>query len=110
MEQDAVTAVETRTWDEMKNTVWQIVRGTSEGAMGYALAILDRIRTDVEEQFRTQIRALQAGQQQGEEFGRPDQLQGLLGRIRYHIYLWERNIALQLQVRAQTEEREELVR
>ncbi len=47
--QDAVIPVETRTWDEMEDAVWQSVRGTSEGAMGYALAVLDRIWTDVEE-------------------------------------------------------------
>ncbi len=34
-------------------------------------------------------------------------MQNLMGRPRY---LWERNIALQLQVRALTEEREDLVR
>ncbi len=75
--------------------------------MGYALAVLDRIWTDVEERFRFQTRALQTGRQEGEEFGRNPQLQNLLGRTRY---LWERNIALQLQVSALTEEREELVR
>ncbi len=75
--------------------------------MGYALAILDRVQTDVEEWFRFQTRALQTGRQEGKEFGRNPQMQNLLGRTRY---LWERNIALQLQVRALTEEREELVR
>ncbi len=75
--------------------------------MGYALAILDRIRTDVEERFRFQTRALQAGHQEGEEFGRNLQMQNLLGQTRY---LWEWNIALQLQVRALTEEQEDLVR
>ncbi len=70
----------------MEGAVWQSVHGTSEGAMGYALAILDQIWTDVEEGFRSQTRALQAGQQRGEEFGCTDQLQSLLGRTRY---LWE---------------------
>ena len=37
--------------------------------MGYALAILDRIRTDVEERFRFQTRTLQTGRQEGEDFG-----------------------------------------
>ncbi len=60
----------------------------------------------MEERFRFQTRALQTGRQEGEEFGRNPQLQDLLGRTRY---LWERNITLQLQVRALTEEREELV-
>ncbi len=41
----------------------------------------------------------------GEESGRPDQVQGLLGQTRY---LWERIIALQLQVRTLTDEREDL--
>ncbi len=49
--QDTVTTVETCTWDEMDGAVWQSVRGTLEGAMGYALAVLDQIRTDVEERF-----------------------------------------------------------
>ena len=100
--------VETHTWEEVEGAVWQSIRGTSDGAIGYALAILDRIRTDVEEQFQFQTQALQAGRQEGEEFGRNPQLQNLLGRTHY---LWERNIALQLlQVRALTEEREELIR
>ncbi len=107
VEQSAVVPVETHTWEEVEGGVWQSVRGTSDGAMGYALAALDRIRTDVEERFRSQTRALQTGRQEGEEFGRNPQLQDLLGRMRY---LWERNIALQLQVHALTEEREELVR
>ena len=98
--QSAVVPVETHTWEEVEGGVWQSVRGTSEGAMRYALAILDQIRTDVEEQFCFQTRALQ-------EFDRNPQLQDLLGRTRY---LWERNIALQLQVRPLTEEWEELVR
>ncbi len=89
------TLVETHTWAELEGAVWQSVRGTSEGAMAYALAILDQIRTDVEERFWSQTGALQAGRQKGEEFGCPDQLQGLLGQTRY---LWEWNIALQLQV------------
>ena len=88
----------------MEGAIWQSVRVTSVGAMGYALAILDQIRTDVEEGFRSQTRALQVGRQKGEEFGCPEQLQSLLGWIRYL------NIALQLQVRALTEEREELIR
>ncbi len=75
--------------------------------MGYALAILDRIRTDVEERFRFQTQALQTGCQEGEEFGRNPQMQNLLGQTRY---LWEWNIALQLQVHALTEEQEELIR
>ncbi len=107
MGKDAVTPVETRTWNEMEGAIWQSVCGTSAGAMGYALAILDQIRTDVEEGFRSQTRALQVGRQKGEEFGCPEQLQSLLGWTRY---LWEWNIALQLQVRALTEEREELIR
>ena len=37
--------------------------------MGYALAILDRVRTDVEERFWFQTRALKTGRQEGEEFG-----------------------------------------
>ncbi len=49
--QNAVVPVETHTWEEVEGAVWQSIRGTSDGAMGYALAILDRIRTDVEERF-----------------------------------------------------------
>ncbi len=71
--------VETHTWEEVEGAIWQSVRRTSEGAMGYALAVLDRIRTDVEEQFRFQTRALQTGRQEGLEFGRNKQLQDLLG-------------------------------
>ncbi len=84
--QNAIVLVETHTWEEAEGAVWQSACGTSDGAMGYALAILDRIRTDVEEQFRFQTRALQTGCQEGEEFGRNPQLQNLLGRTRY---LWE---------------------
>ncbi len=84
--QDAVILVETRTWEEVEGAVWQSVRGTSEGAMGYALAVLDQIRTDVEERFRSQTQTLQTGRQRGEEFGRNEQLQNLLGLTRY---LWE---------------------
>ncbi len=74
--------------------------------MGYALTVLDQMRTDVEEQSPAQTRALQAGCRESEEFGRNPQMQELMGRTRY---LWERNIALQLQVRTLTEEREDLV-
>ncbi len=49
--QNVIVPVETHTWEEMEGAVWQIARGTSDGAMGYALAILDRIRTNVEERF-----------------------------------------------------------
>ncbi len=49
--QNAVVPVETHTWEEVEGAVWQSVRGTSEGAMWYALAILDRIRTDMEQRF-----------------------------------------------------------
>ncbi len=73
--------------------MWQGTRGTTDGAMGYALTVLDRMQTDVEERFRAQTRALQIGCQEGEEFGRNPQMQNLMGRTRY---LWERNIALQL--------------
>ena len=105
--QNEVAPLETHTWEEVEGAVWQSVRGTSEGAMEYALAVLDQIRTNVEEQFRSQTRALKTGWQRGEEFGCSVPLQNLLGRTRY---LWERNIALQLQVRALTEERKELIR
>ena len=90
-------------WDEMEGAVRQSICGMTEGTMGYALAVLDQICTDMEERFRSQTRALQAGRQKGEEFGHPDQVQGLLGWTRY---LWERNIALQLQVWTSTKERE----
>ncbi len=80
VEQSAVVPVETHTWEEVEGAVWQSVRGTSEGAMGYALAILDRIWTNVEERFRFQMRALQTGHQEGEELARNPQLQNLLGR------------------------------
>ncbi len=105
--QNAIVPVETHTWEEVEGAVWQSACGTSDEAMGYALAILDRIWADVEQRFRFQTRALQTGHEEGEEFGRKPQMQNLLGRTRY---LWERNIALQLQVRALTEEREDLVR
>ncbi len=105
--QNAIAPVETHTWEEMEGAVWQGARGTADGAMGYALTVLDRMQTNVEERFRTQTRALQTRRQEGEEFGRNPQMQDLVGRTRY---LWERNIALQLQVRALTEEREDLVR
>ncbi len=84
--QDIVIPVKTHTWDEMEGAVWQSVRGTSEGAMGYALAVQDQIQTNVEERFRSQTQALQAGQKRGEEFGCTNQLRSLLGRTRY---LWE---------------------
>ncbi len=104
--QNAVAPVETHTWEEVEGAVWQSARGTSDGAIGYALAVLDRMQTEVEEGFRFQTLALQTGRREGEEFGHNPQLQNLLGRTRY---LWKQNIALQLQVRALTEEREELV-
>ncbi len=75
--------------------------------MAYALTILDQMRTDIEEQFRARTRALQARRRESEEFGRNPEMQELMGRTRY---LWERNIALQLQVRTLTEEREDLIR
>lgn len=75
--------------------------------MGYALAILDQTHTDIEERFRSQTRAIQAGRQKSDEFGCLNQVRCLLGWIRH---LWERNIALQLQVRNLTEEREEMIR
>ncbi len=49
--QNAVVPVETHTWEEVEGAVWQGVRGNSEGVMGYALAVLDQIQTNVEEQF-----------------------------------------------------------
>ncbi len=52
--QDAVTPVETHTWEEMEGAVWQGAHGTAEGTMGYALTVLDQMRTDVEERFRAQ--------------------------------------------------------
>ncbi len=105
--QGAIKPVETHTWEEMEGAVRQGARGTAEGTMGYALTVLDQMRTDVEERFQAQTRALQAGRQESEEFGQNPQMQELMGRTRYP---WERNIALQLQVRALTEEREDLVR
>ncbi len=105
--QGAVKPVETHTWEEMEGAMRQGARGTAEGTMGYTLTVLDQMRTDVEEQFRAQTRALQVRRQESEEFGRNPQMQELMGRTRY---LWERNITLQLQVRALTEERKDLVR
>ena len=99
--------VETHTWEEMEGAVRQGARGTAEGTIGYALTVLDQMRTDMEERFRAQTRALQAGRRESEEFSRNPEMQELVGRTRY---LWERNIALQLQVRTLTEEREDLVR
>ncbi len=43
--------------------------------MGYVLTVLDRMRTDVEERFRAQTRALQAGRQESDEFGHNPQMQ-----------------------------------
>ncbi len=105
--QSTVKPVQTHTWEEMEGAVRQGARGTAEGTMGYALTVLDQMRTDVEERFRAQMRALQAGRRESEEFVRNPQMQELMDRTRY---LWERNIALQLQIRALTEEREDLVR
>ncbi len=68
--QNAIVPVETHTWEEVEGAVWQSARGMSDRAMGYALAVLDRFRTDVEERFRFQTRALQTGRQEGEEIGR----------------------------------------
>ena len=73
--QNAIVPVETHTWEEMEGAVWQGARATADGAMGYALTVLDRMRTDVEERFRAQTRALQTGRQEGEEFGRNPQMQ-----------------------------------
>ena len=106
-EQGTAMPVETHTWEEMEGAVGQGAHGTAEGTMGYALTILDRMRTDMQEQFRARTRALQAGRQESEEFGRNPKMQELMGRTRY---LWEQNITLQLQVRTLTEEREDLVR
>ena len=105
--QGAAKPVETHTWEEMEGAVRQGARGTAEGTMGYALTILDQMRTDMEEQFQARTRPLQAGRRESEEFGRNPEMQELMSRTRY---LWERNIALQLQVRTLTEEREDLVR
>ena len=49
--QNALVPVETHTWEEMEGAVWQGALGTLDGAMGYALAILDQMRTDVVERF-----------------------------------------------------------
>ncbi len=77
--QSAIAQVETHTWEEMEGAVWQGARGTADGAMGYALTVLDRMRTDVEERFRAQTRALQTGRV-SDEFGRNPQMQELTGR------------------------------
>ncbi len=106
-EQGTAKPVETHTWEEMEGAVRQGVHGTAEGTMGYALTVLDQMRTDMEERFRDQARALQAGRRESEEFSRNPEMQELMDRTRY---LWERNIALQLQVRTLTEEREDLIR
>ncbi len=105
--QGTAKLVETHTWEEMEGAVRQGARGTAEGTMGYALTVLDQMRTDMEERFQAQTRALQAGRRENEEFSRNPEMQELMGRTRY---LWERNIALQLQVRILTEEREDLIR
>ncbi len=99
--------VETHTWEEMQGAVRQGARGTAEGTIGYALTVLDQMRTDMEERFQAQMRALQVGRWESEEFSQNPEMQELVGRTRY---LWERNIALQLQVRTLKEEREDLVR
>ncbi len=78
--------METHTWEEMEGAVRQGARGTADGAMGYALTVLDRMRPDVEERFRAQTLALQTGCQEGEEFGRNPQMRELMRRTRY---LWE---------------------
>ncbi len=78
--QNSIIPVETHTWEEVESAVWQSARGTSNGAMGYALAILDQMRTNVEDRYRAQTRALPTGCQEGEEFGRNPQMQNLLGR------------------------------
>ncbi len=49
--QSAIKPVETHTWEEMEGAVRQGARGTAEGTMGYALTVLDQVRTDVEERF-----------------------------------------------------------
>ncbi len=41
--------METHTWEEMEGAVRQGACETAEGTMGYALTILDQMRTDVEE-------------------------------------------------------------
>ncbi len=99
--------VETHTWEEMEGAVRQGARGTVEGTMGYALTVLNQMQTDMEERFRAQTLALQAGCRESEEFSRNPEMRELMGHTRY---LWERNIALQRQVRVLTEEREDLVR
>ena len=105
--QGTAKPVETYTWEEMEGAVRQGARGTAEGTMGYALTILEQMRTDMEKQFRARMRALQTGHRESEQFGQNPEMQELMGRTRY---LWERNIALQLQVRTLTEEREDLAR
>ncbi len=82
--------VETHTWEEMEGAVRQGARGTVEGTMGYALTVLDQMRTDMEERFRAQTRALQAGRRESEEFSRNPEMRELMGRTRY---LWERSIS-----------------
>ncbi len=49
--QNALVPVETHTWEEMDGAVWQGARGTLGGAMGYTLAVLDQMQTDVAERF-----------------------------------------------------------
>ena len=67
-------------------------KGTTEGAMDYALAVLGRARADIEDRFQRQSRALQAGRQKGDDFGHPDHVQHLMGCMHH---LWEQNTALQ---------------
>ena len=49
--QNIIAPVETRTWEEMEGAVWQGARGrcTADGVVGYALTVLDQMRTGVEE-------------------------------------------------------------
>ncbi len=52
--QKAIAPVETHTWEEVESVVWQSAQGTADWAIGYALTILDKVWTDVEEWFRFQ--------------------------------------------------------
>ncbi len=99
--------VETSTWEELEEAAHLSVQGTTEGAMDYALAMLSQARTDIEERFRHQSQALQAGRRRSDAFECPDHVQHLMGQMRH---LWEQNSCLQQQVRTLMEEREEMVR
>ncbi len=87
--------VDPRSMAEIETAVQQSMRGAAETSLEYTLQLLDRVRSEVETQFRQGTLQLQTAHQTPDAYGRPDSAQRLMGQIQH---LWDRNITSRKQI------------